>query len=103
MRQILITLLIGFALPLEAQTSDFGNARWIGAITRQQANIPEGRNFTGAKLKEPAVKAAWAAVDTLSARSIYLRRAIQLKGAVRQATAYIVGLGFYELTSTVSR
>ena len=98
MRQVLITLLIGFVLPLKAQTGDFGHARWIGAITREQANIPAGRNFTGAKLKEPAVKAAWAAVDTLSARSIYLRRSIQLKGAVRQATAYIVGLGFYELT-----
>ena len=67
-------------------------------MTRQQANIPEGRNFTGAKLKEPAVKALWSAVHPLSDRSIFLRRNIPLKGKVKQATVYIAGLGFYELT-----
>ena len=36
---------------------DFAGAEWIGHMTRQEANIPQGRNFTGAKLKEPAVKA----------------------------------------------
>ena len=81
-----------------AQTDVFGDAQWIGAITRQQANIPEGRNFTGAKLKEPAVKAAWAAVDTLSARSIILRRNVLLRGEVKKATVCMTGLGFYELT-----
>ena len=78
--------------------SDFAGARWIGAITKKDARLPEGRNFTGAKLKEPAVKEAWASVDTLSDRSIYLRRDIKLKKAVRQATVHITGLGFYELT-----
>ena len=57
-----------------------------------------GRNFTGAKLKEPAVKEAWANIDTLAYRSIYLMHNIQLRGNVRQATAYICGLGFYELS-----
>ena len=74
------------------------NAEWIGAITRKDARLPEGRNFTGAKLKEPLVRAAWMAADKLSDKSIYLRRSIKLQGAVRQATVYIVGLGFYELT-----
>ena len=100
-RFLLITLsIINFQLliSLSASASDFAVAQWIGAITRQQAKLPEGRNFTGAKLKEPAVKEAWAAVDTLSDRSIWLRRDIQLKGKVRQATVHIVGLGFYELT-----
>ena len=77
---------------------DFGKAQWIGAITLKDARLPVGRNFTGAKLKEPAVKEAWAAVDTLAYRSIYLKRDITLKGKVRQATAYICGLGFYELS-----
>ncbi len=77
---------------------DFGQAQWIGALTKQQARLPEGRNFTGAKLKEPAVKAAWQAVDTLSARSIYLRRHVALHGKVRKAVVRICGLGFYELT-----
>ena len=100
-RFLLITLSIfnfQLLISLSASASVFESAQWIGAITREQAKLPEGRNFTGAKLKEPAVKEAWAAVDTLSNRSIWLRRDIQLKGKVRQATVHIVGLGFYELT-----
>ena len=77
---------------------DFGKAQWIGAITQKDARLPVGRNFTGAKLKEAAVKEAWAAVDTLAHRSIYLKRDITLRGKVRQATVYICGLGFYELS-----
>jgi len=95
------TMTVGMlaALTITAQGhADFGTAQWIGHITRQEANIPQGRNFTGAKLKEPAVKAAWAAVSPLSSQSILLRRDIRLRGAVRKATAYVCGLGFYELT-----
>ena len=76
----------------------FGTAQWIGAITQQEARLPQGRNFTGAKLKEPAVKEAWAAVHPLADRSIYLRRDVTLRKGVRRATVYICGLGFYELT-----
>lgn len=94
-----MTVAVLAALTMTAQgNGDFGTAQWIGHMTRQQANLPQGRNFTGAKLKEPAVKAMWAAVHPLSDRSIYLHRNIQLKGKVKRATAYIVGLGFYELT-----
>ena len=75
-----------------------GKAEWIGAITRQDSRLPEGRNYTGAKLKEPLVKEAWQNVDTLSQRSILLRKDILLKGAVRKATVSVVGLGFYELS-----
>ena len=67
-------------------------------MTRQQANIPQGRNFTGSKLKESAVKAAWAAVHPQSDRSIYLRKDLTLKEKVKQATVFICGLGFYELS-----
>ena len=77
---------------------DFESAQWIGAMTRQQAHIPQGRNFTGAKLKEPAVKAAWATVDTLSQKSIYLKRDLRIRDRLKRATLYICGLGFYELT-----
>lgn len=72
--------------------------QWIGAITRQNAHLPKGRNYTGAKLKEPQVKEAWMKVDTLSRRSILLRKDFQLKEKVLKATVSIVGLGFYELT-----
>ena len=75
-----------------------GKAEWIGAITRQDARLPEGRNYTGAKLKDPIVKEAWNNVDTLSQRSILLRRDICLKGEVLKATVSVVGLGFYELS-----
>ena len=97
-RGFLVILVVLVSLVSLGQNRDFVGAQWIGHMTRQQANIPAGRNFTGAKLKEPAVKAAWAAVDPLSDRSICLRKDFRLKGRVKQATAYIVGLGFYELT-----
>ena len=96
MRQVLLLLLMGFVLPLSAQVSDFGSAQWIGAITRQEAKIPEGRLFQGSVLKES--QSLWALVDTLSRRSIILRRDFLPTKAVRKATAYICGLGFYELT-----
>ena len=77
---------------------DFKGASWIGAITRKDSKIPEGRNYTGSKLKEPQVKEAWKNIDTLSQRSILLRKNIHLKGKVSKATVNIVGLGFYELS-----
>ena len=84
MRRLLLIIIsiinYQFSISLSASASVFESAQWIGAITREQAKLPEGRNFTGAKLKESAVKEAWAAVDTLSDRSIWLRRDIQLKG-----------------------
>ena len=75
-----------------------GGAKWIGAISRQQANIPEGRYHNESKLKDPAVKAAWAAVDTLSRRSIILRRSFKPYKPFKKAELRICGLGFYELT-----
>ena len=35
----------------------FGEAQWIGAITREDAKIPEGRHYSGNVIKE--TKAAW--------------------------------------------
>ena len=67
-------------------------------MTQQEARLPEGRNFTGAKLKESAVKDAWAAVHPLSDRSIYIQRDVTLRKGVKRATVNICGLGFYELT-----
>lgn len=93
----LVLLTVLYTTEISAQ-NDFADARWIGHMTQAEANIPQGRNFTGAKLKEPAVKAAWAAVDTLSQKSIYLRRDVRLRQSVKKATVYICGLGFYELS-----
>ncbi len=76
----------------------FAGSRWIGAITREEARLPKGRNFHGSELRKPEVKAAWEAVDTLAKKSICLRRDFHIRKGVRLATAYVCGLGFYELT-----
>ena len=54
-------------------SSRLSEGKWIGAITRQNAHLPEGRKFHGGELKKPEVKAAWEAVDTLAKKSICLR------------------------------
>lgn len=95
MRKVILSLLIGVVLPLTAQTDYMGGAQWIGAISRQQANIPEGRNYTGSVLKD--TKALWAKADTLSRRSIVLRRSFKPWKAIKNAELRICGLGFYEL------
>ena len=96
MRLVLLSLLIGFVLPLTAQEDDFGGAQWIGAITRQQANTPEGRHYQGAVLKES--KNFWAKAHPLSKRSIILRRSFKPWKTIKKARLRICGLGFYELT-----
>ena len=104
MRQFIITLLMGFVLPLvaladdkgEAQSNVFGDAQWIGAITKADANIPAGRHYSGNVLKES--KAAWDKAAPLSRRSIILRRSFYPYKAVKQAELRICGLGFYEAT-----
>ena len=104
MRQFIITLLMGFVLPLAAQTDNrdfaktnaFGNAQWIGAIMKADAKTPAGRHYSGNVLKES--KAAWDKADPLSRRSIILRRSFRPYKAVKQAELRICGLGFYEAT-----
>jgi alpha-L-rhamnosidase len=101
----LITLLISCLLSISLQhlfaqdcLHSFGMAQWIGAITRKASHIPEGRIYQGTALKQVKVKSAWAAVDSLSRRSIYLRRAFNLSESVKKAELLICGLGHYELT-----
>lgn len=91
---LVILVFIGI-IPVQAQDY-FGGAQWIGAITRQQAHIPEGRYYQGAVLKES--KSLWAKADTLSRRSIILRRSFKPWKTIKKAELRICGLGFYELT-----
>lgn len=74
------------------------NNVWIGAITREDANLPEGRKYHGTELKKPEVKEAWDAVDSLSRKSICLRKAFKAQKAIAEATVFISGLGNYELS-----
>ena len=76
----------------------FAGSEWIGAITRKDARIPEGRKYHGSELKKPEAKAAWDAVDTLAKNSIYLRREFHVAKKVKDATAYVCGLGFYDFS-----
>lgn len=82
-----------FVTGYELHTSE-----WIGAITRKDAHLPEGRDFHGTKLKKPEVKEVWSAVDTLSRKSISLRKAFKASKAIAEATVFICGLGNYELS-----
>lgn len=86
----LFFVLSGIALPVEAQ-------QWIGAITKADAHIPNGRSFSGGKLKGQA-KLLWDGVDSLSRRSIVVAKTFKAQGVVRKAEARICGLGFYEFT-----
>ena len=101
MRRFLVKLvglvILVFIGIITVQAQDyFGGAQWIGAITRQQAHIPEGRHYQGAVLKES--KSLWAKADTLSRRSIILRRSFKPWKTIKKAELRICGLGFYELT-----
>ena len=74
----------------------FGGGQWIGAITRQDAHIPEGRQYNGSVLKE--TRDMWAKTDPLSHRSIILRNHFKPLKSISKAELRICGLGFYELT-----
>ncbi|MBR1547283.1 MAG: family 78 glycoside hydrolase catalytic domain, partial [Prevotella sp.] len=94
-----LIILLSFFHFSQAVAQDYmGGGKWIGAISRDKANLPEGRYHNEAKLKDPAVKAAWAAVDTMSRRSIILRRTFKPLKAISKAEVRICGLGFYELS-----
>lgn len=71
--------------------------KWIGAITKKDAGLPEGR-FSNSVFKKDEFKQKWANVDTLSAKSIIMRKEFTAKKRkVTDAVVYICGLGHYEL------
>lgn len=77
-------------------------ARWIGAITKKDARIPDGR-WSNAVFKKDTFKAKWDGVDTLSSKSIVLRKVFFINGSVPlngnrkgvDAQLSICGLGHY--------
>ena len=98
MKKILVILMA--AVAMQVQADEFGSAQWIGAITKADAHLPEGRNYCEDVLKRDDVKAAWQAVDTLAARSIVLRKSFivsKQKQDIKRATVCVCGLGFYEM------
>ena len=97
MKKVVFLLFYLFALlPLTFAQNVFGDAKWIGAITKADAKTPEGRHYTGNVLKE--TKAEWNQADPLSRQSIILRRSFWPYKTVKHAELRICGLGFYEAT-----
>ena len=96
MKRTFMLLAIGCWLLAASAQDYFGGAQWIGAITRKDANIPEGRQYSGNVIKE--TKAEWDKANPLSRRSIILRRSFKPYKTVNHAELRICGLGFYEAT-----
>lgn len=80
--------------PLESEL----NPIWIGAITKADSHLPEGRNFHSTTYKREKKEAIIKASDSLSRRSIMLRKPFEIKKEIKEAIVYISGLGHYELT-----
>ena len=86
-----------FVLHFNSLSAQIENARWIGAISKQEAKIPTGR-WSNAVFKQDTFKLKWQDVDSLSARSIILKKDFQAKGKIAKAVVDVSGLGHYELT-----
>jgi hypothetical protein len=74
------------------------NPTWIGAITKADSHLPEGRNYHSATYKREKKEAIINASDSLSRRSIMLRKPFSVTKEIKEAVVYISGLGHYELT-----
>ena len=72
-------------------------AEWIGAIRREEAHIPQGRNYHGVKPSSEEGK-RWQQTHPLSRRSILLRREFSFDKEIAEAVVYVSGLGHYELS-----
>ncbi len=73
------------------------NGKWIGAITKKDAKLPDG-SFSNAEFKSKKFHEAWDGVDSLSSRSILLRKEFKLKGRqIKHAMVKVSGMGHYEL------
>ncbi|MDO5447682.1 MAG: family 78 glycoside hydrolase catalytic domain [Prevotellaceae bacterium] len=72
------------------------DAKWIGAISKADAKLPEGR-FANTEFKKDYFKKAWDNVDSLSSRSIIVKKEFKIKKHIIDAVVYVSGLGHYEL------
>jgi alpha-L-rhamnosidase len=72
-------------------------ASWIGAITKANSHLPEGRKGHAPNLKKDSVRQVYDAINPLALRSIQLRKSIAISKKVTSAKIYVSGLGHYEL------
>lgn len=80
--------------PLESDL----NPTWIGAITKADSHLPEGRTYHTATFNREKKMSFINASDSLARRSIMLRKPFEIEKVVKEAVVYISGLGHYELT-----
>ena len=71
--------------------------RWIGAITKAQAHIPTGR-WSNEVFKKDSFVTKWEQVESLSSRSIILRKDFRTSHSVADAVVYVCGLGHYVMS-----
>ena len=87
------------AFTLAPSIEELSAARWIGAITKVDSHLPQGRkDWHVPSTKNDKVRNAWSAINQLALRSIQLRKSWSLDKQVKEARVYISGLGHYELT-----
>ena len=70
--------------------------QWIGAISKRDAHIPDGR-WSNEVFKKDTFVTKWSQVDSLSSRSIILRKGFRTSHAIVDAVVYVCGLGHYEM------
>jgi len=71
---------------------------WIGAIRADSARIPAGKRFLSWEMGTPEYKAVWKNIDTISRKSIVLRKSFSAHKEIEEAITYICGLGHYEFS-----
>lgn len=74
-------------------------ATWVGAISKKDAKIPEGK-WSNTTFKQQDFKDAWKDVDSLSTKSIEISKKFHLNkpsDSISNAVIYISGLGHYIL------
>lgn len=74
------------------------NPTWIGAITRVNSHLPEGRHYHTSSFKKSKREAIVDASNPLARQSIMLRKPFSISKEIKEAVVYISGLGHYELT-----
>lgn len=70
---------------------------WIGAITRADSHLPQGRKMHTATFKKSKRDSIISSADSLAWRSIMLRKEFETEKELLSAKIYISGLGHYKL------
>lgn len=71
---------------------------WIGAIRSDSAHMPAGKRFLSWEMGTLEYKAVWENIDSVSRKSIVLRKSFAATKEIQEAITYICGLGHYEFS-----